>query len=400
LVRSLSLLGSTGSIGTQTLDVARSLGLRVEALAAGRNVALLAAQTREFRPRLVSVATPEGAAELKERLSGCGFPVEIAQGMDGACAVASCPGAEIVVAAMMGMAGLMPVLAALEAGKGVALANKETLVAGGSIVMPIVRSRGLPLLPVDSEHSAIWQCLWGAPEKSLSRILLTASGGPFRGRDLASLEGIGVEQALAHPTWKMGGKITIDSATLMNKGLEVIEATWLFDVPVDRVTVVVHPQSIVHSMVEFVDGSVLAQMGRPDMKLPIQVALSYPDRVAGDCVRFDPFACGPLTFDRPDSETFRCLALANEAGREGGSLPVVLNAANEEAVALFLAGRIGFLDIPRLVEERMDRHMASEFVAHPDLETVLALDALTRSLLAASAKHRPVGKGNHRPWES
>jgi 1-deoxy-D-xylulose-5-phosphate reductoisomerase len=385
LVHALSLLGSTGSIGTQTLDVARSLGLRVEALAAGRNVALLAEQVMEFRPRLASTATPEGAVELRERLSGCGFPVEVLFGREGACAVAACPGTGMTVAAMVGVAGLVPVLAALDAGKGVALANKETLVAGGSIVMPLVRAKGLPLHPVDSEHSAIWQCLWGAPEKSLSRILLTASGGPFRGRDRASLAGIGVAQALAHPTWKMGGKITIDSATLMNKGLEVIEASWLFDVPVDRVTVVVHPQSIVHSMVEFVDGSVLAQMGRPDMKLPIQVALSYPDRVAGDCVPFDPFACGPLTFDRPDPETFRCLALAYDAGRTGGSLPVVLNAANEEAVALFLAGRIGFLDIPRLVEESMDRHVASDFVAHPDLEAVLAIDARTRRLLAASA---------------
>ncbi len=385
MVRSLSLLGSTGSIGTQTLDVARSLGLRVEALAAGRNVALLAEQAKEFRPRLVSVATESGAADLRGRLAGCGFPVEVVHGLDGACAVASCPGAEMVVAAMVGVAGLVPVLAALESGKGVSLANKETLVAGGSIVMPLVRAKGLALHPVDSEHSAIWQCLWGAPEKSLSRILLTASGGPFRGRDRASLAGIGVEQALAHPTWKMGGKITIDSATLMNKGLEVIEASWLFDVPVDRVTVVVHPQSVVHSMVEFVDGSVLAQFGRPDMKLPIQVALSYPDRVAGDCVRFDPFDCGPLTFDRPDSKTFRCLALAYEAGRTGGSLPAVMNSANEEAVALFLAGRIGFLDIPRLVEESMDRHMAAGFVAHPDLEAVLALDARTRTELAVSA---------------
>jgi 1-deoxy-D-xylulose-5-phosphate reductoisomerase len=383
LVRSISILGSTGSIGTQTLDVARSLGLRVEALAAGKGVALLAEQAKAFRPRLVSVATPEGAAELKTRLSGCGFPIEILCGEEGTCAVASCPEAEMVVAAMVGVAGLVPVLAALRAGKGVALANKETLVAGGSLVMPLVRERGLALNPVDSEHSAIWQCLWGAPEKTLSRILLTASGGPFRGWDKASLADIGVAQALAHPTWKMGGKITIDSATLMNKGLEVIEASWLFDVSVDRVTVVVHPQSVVHSMVEFIDGSVLAQMGRPDMKLPIRVALSYPDRIAGDCARFDPFACGPLTFERPDPETFRCLALAYEAGRRGGSLPAVMNSANEEAVALFLAGRIGFLDIPRLVEACMERHMASGFLAHPDLQSILALDAETRRSLSA-----------------
>ena len=382
MVHSISILGSTGSIGTQTLDVARSLGLRVDALAAGSNVALLSEQARLFHPRLVSTATAAGASELTERLSGCGFPVEVMHGDEGVRAVATFSASEMVVAAMVGVAGLVPVLAALEAGKGVALANKETLVAGGSLVMPLVRRKGLALHPVDSEHSAVWQCLWGAPEKSLSRILLTASGGPFRGRDRAGLEGIGVEQALAHPTWRMGGKITIDSATLMNKGLEVIEASWLFDVPVDRVVVVVHPQSIIHSMVEFVDGSVLAQVGRPDMKLPIQVALCHPDRVAGDCVRFDPFACGPLTFERPDPGTFRCLDLAFTAGRTGGSLPAVMNSANEEAVALFLAGRIGFLDIPRLVEEEMEAHMASGFLAHPDLAAVLALDVETRRRMA------------------
>jgi 1-deoxy-D-xylulose-5-phosphate reductoisomerase len=378
LVHSISILGSTGSIGTQTLEVARSLGLRVDALAAGGNVTLLAEQARLFHPRLLSTATAEGAIELTALLSGCGFPVEVMHGDEGVRAVATFPASDRVVAAMVGVAGLVPVLAALEAGKGVALANKETLVAGGSLVMPLVRKKGLALNPVDSEHSAIWQCLWGAPEKSLSRILLTASGGPFRGRDRAGLEGIGVEQALAHPTWRMGGKITIDSATLMNKGLEVIEASWLFDVSVDKVVFVVHPQSIIHSMVEFVDGSVLAQIGRPDMKLPIQVALSHPDRVAGDCVRFDPFECGSLTFERPDPRTFRCLDLAYWAGRTGGSLPAVMNSANEEAVALFLEGRIGFLDIPRLVEQEMEAHMASGFLAAPDLATVLSLDVETR----------------------
>ncbi len=382
MVRSLSLLGSTGSIGTQTLAVARTLGIRVEALAAGRSVDALERQVREFRPRLASLAAEADAAALRRRLAGCGFPVEVLHGDEGVRAVATCAEAEIVVAAMVGVAGLVPVVRALEAGKGIALANKETLVAGGSVVMPLARSRDLPLLPVDSEHSAVWQCLQGAPAGSLARILLTASGGPFRGRSKASLEGVTAEQALAHPTWRMGGKITIDSATLMNKGLEVIEAHWLFDVPVDRVTVVVHPQSILHSMVEFADGSVLAQMGRPDMKLPIQVALSYPDRVPGDCPRFDPLACGPLTFEAPDPETFRCLALAYEAGRTGGSLPAAMNAANEAAVALFLDGRIGFLDIARRIEEAMEAHLASGFVAHPTLEDILALDAETRRRLA------------------
>ncbi len=382
MVRSLSLLGSTGSIGTQTLAVARTLGIRVDALAAGRSVDALERQVREFRPRLASLAAEADAAALRRRLAGCGFPVEVLHGDEGVRAVATCAEAEIVVAAMVGVAGLVPVVRALEAGKGIALANKETLVAGGSVVMPLARSRDLPLLPVDSEHSAVWQCLQGAPAGSLARILLTASGGPFRGRSKASLEGVTAEQALAHPTWRMGGKITIDSATLMNKGLEVIEAHWLFDVPVDRVTVVVHPQSILHSMVEFADGSVLAQMGRPDMKLPIQVALSYPDRVPGDCPRFDPLACGPLTFEAPDPETFRCLALAYEAGRTGGSLPAAMNAANEAAVALFLDGRIGFLDIARRIEEAMEAHLASGFVAHPTLEDILALDAETRRRLA------------------
>lgn len=382
MVRSLSLLGSTGSIGTQTLAVARTFGIRVAALAAGRSVDALERQVREFRPRLASLASEADAAELRRRLAGCGFPVEVLHGDEGVRAVATCAEAEIVVAAMVGVAGLVPVVRALEAGKGIALANKETLVAGGSVVMPLARARDLPILPVDSEHSAVWQCLQGAPAGSLARILLTASGGPFRGRTQASLEGVTAEQALAHPTWKMGGKITIDSATLMNKGLEVIEAHWLFDVPVDRVTVVVHPQSIIHSMVEFADGSVLAQMGRPDMKLPIQVALSYPDRVPGDCPRFDPLACGPLTFEAPDPGTFRCLALAYEAGRTGGSLPAAMNAANETAVALFLDGRIGFLDIARRIEEAMDAHLASGFVAHPTLEDLLALDAETRRRLA------------------
>ena len=344
---SLIILGSTGSIGTQALEVCRHLGIRVPAMAAGRNIDLLEKQVRVWRPQLVSVAEAGDARELKGRLADLQPAVEILHGREGCLAVATYPGARMVLAAMVGVAGLEPVLAALRAGKDIALANKETLVAGGSLVMPLVRLSGRALYPVDSEHSAIWQCLAGTPAGSLSHILLTASGGPFRGRQLEDLRGISREEALRHPTWQMGGKITIDSATLMNKGLEVIEASWLFDCPADRIEVVVHPQSIIHSMIELTDGSVLAQMGFPDMKLPIQLALTWPDRLPGTQPRFDPFdaRAAALTFEAPDRKTFRLLDLAYEACRSGGSLPVVLNAANEAAVGLFLAGSIGFTDI-------------------------------------------------------
>lgn len=376
----LIILGSTGSIGTQTLEVCRHLGIRVPAMAAGRNIDLFEQQIRIWRPQLVSVAEAADALELQQRIDDLQPPVEIMHGRAGVLAVATHGSAGLVLAAMVGVAGLEPVLAALRAGKNIALANKETLVAGGSLVMPLVKSGGLALYPVDSEHSAIWQCLAGAPAGSLRRILLTASGGPFRGRQLEDLQNISREQALQHPTWQMGGKITIDSATMMNKGLEVIEASWLFDCPAERIDVVVHPQSIIHSMIELTDGSVLAQMGFPDMKLPIQLALTWPERLPGTSVRFDPFnlKARTLTFEPPDFRTFRLLDLAYEACRTGGSLPVVLNAANEAAVGLFLDGRIGFTEIAVRVETCMERHMAGEFMTAFSFDDMMELDLWAR----------------------
>ena len=301
-------------------------------------------------------------------------------GQAGNCAAATWVSADIVVAAMVGVAGLEPVLAAIRQGKDVALANKETLVAGGAIVMPLLKQTGSRLYPIDSEHSAIWQCLAAAPADSLRRILLTASGGPFRGRSAAELEKITVAQALHHPTWKMGGKITIDSATLMNKGLEVIEAGWLFDCPLDRIEVVVHPQSIIHSMVEFQDGSVLAQMGFPDMQLPIQLALTWPRRLPGRHPVYDPFdpRTQQLTFEPPDLKTFRCLQLAYDAGRLGGTLPAVMNAANEAAVACFLKGSLSFTAIAQLVERCMDRHLASGFLTKFTFDDMMEADRWSR----------------------
>lgn len=377
---SLIILGSTGSIGTQALEVCRHLGIRVPAMACGRNIGLFEQQVREWRPQLVSVADPDDAMTLHMRLRDLEPGVEIMHGRQGNLAVAEHAGSGLVLAAMVGVAGLEPVLAALRAGKSIALANKETLVAGGSLVMPMVRERNLGLYPVDSEHSAIWQCLAGAPAGSLRRILLTASGGPFRGFSAEALKNISREQALRHPTWQMGGKITIDSATLMNKGLEVIEASWLFDCPAERIDVVVHPQSIIHSMVELSDGSVLAQMGFPDMKLPIQLALTWPERLPGTSERFDPFsgrAC-TLTFEPPDRQTFRLLDMAYEACRRGGSLPVVLNAANEAAVGLFLDGRLGFADIASRVEACLMKHLAGDFMTAFGFDDMMELDLWAR----------------------
>jgi 1-deoxy-D-xylulose-5-phosphate reductoisomerase len=380
VTESVVILGSTGSIGTQTLDVCAHLGIRVAALAAGSNIDLLERQVRRCRPQLVSVAAAADAAELQRRLADLRPAVTVLHGAAGNDAVATLPGNHRVVAAMVGVAGLAPVLAAIRTGKSIALANKETLVAGGSLVMPLLRQHGCRIYPVDSEHSAIWQCLAGSPPGSLRRILLTASGGAFRGRTLDDLRQVTREQALRHPTWQMGGKITIDSATLMNKGLEVIEASWLFDCPVDQIDVVVHPQSIIHSMVEFTDGSVLAQMGFPDMKLPIQLALTWPERLPGTQRRFDPFAAqaATLTFEPPDRRTFRLLDLAYEAGRRGGTLPVVLNAANEAAVELFLAGRIGFTEIAERVETCLDRHLQQDFLPAFDFEALMAVDRQSR----------------------
>lgn len=376
MITSLSILGSTGSIGTQTLEVARHLDLQVEGLSAGRNITLLEQQIRFFRPSVVSVEREKDARLLKDRLADYDGKVEILHGMEGNLAIAKLASSEFVMAAMVGVAGLLPVMAALEAGKTVGLANKETLVAGGDLVMPLIHAGRGRLYPVDSEHSAIWQCLMGTPAESLDRILLTASGGPFRGWSRERLASVTIDQALSHPTWRMGGKITIDSATMMNKGLEVIEASHLFKLPVDRIDVVVHPQSIIHSMIRLMDGSVMGQIGFPDMRLPIQLAMTYPERIQGTSRPFDPFApesC-TLTFEKPDLTTFRLLALAYAAARHGGTMPTVMNAANEVAVARFLAGEISFLQIAVLVERMMEEHEKHRFSPVLSLESLLEAD--------------------------
>jgi 1-deoxy-D-xylulose-5-phosphate reductoisomerase len=388
MINTISILGSTGSIGTQTLEVCRELNVKGAALTCSSSIDLLEKQVREFKPSLVSVGTAELADDLRHRLFGSGHMPEILYGMSGNNAAAVVPEAQAVVAAMVGVAGLEPVLKAIKAGKDIALANKETLVAGGALVMPEVNRNKVRLLPVDSEHSAIWQCLAGAPPGSMRRILLTASGGPFRGRGIEDLASITVDQALAHPTWKMGGKITIDSATLMNKGLEVIEASWLFDCDVSVIDVVVHPQSIIHSMVEFNDGSVMAQMGFPDMKLPIQLALTWPERVCAGNRAYNPFdsRSNNLTFEQPDRKTFRLLDLAYQAAAAGGTMPAVMNAANEESVWRFLAGEIGFLEIAEHVEHVMEMHERDGVMTKFDFADLMAADQEARQR-SRSLKH-------------
>ena len=346
-MKSISVLGSTGSVGIQTLDVARKHGYRLCALAANANIERLEQQAREFHPALVCVYDETAAAQLKKRLSD--MDIHITTGMDGLCEAASDPDAEIVVNSVSGMIGLRPTLAAIEAGKDVALANKETLVTGGRLVMEAVARKGVRLLPVDSEHSAIFQCLQGNGENALRRILLTASGGPFYGYRREQLRDITPADALKHPNWDMGAKITIDSATLMNKGLELIEAVWLFGCRSDQVEILVHRESVVHSAVEYCDGSVIAQMGVPDMRLPIQYALTYPDRVESDVRPLSLLDYGKLTFTMPDEETFICLRAAKDAIARGGLYPTLVNGANEQAVSLFLANKISFLDIGLLV---------------------------------------------------
>lgn len=366
-MRKIAILGSTGSIGTQTLEVVReNSDIEVLALAAGSNIRLLEEQIREFRPKLAAVWTEEKAKELKERI--CDLDIKIVAGMDGLLEVAVMQETEILVTAVVGMIGIRPTIEAIKAGKNIALANKETLVTAGHIIMPLAKERGVSILPVDSEHSAIFQSLQGGQRKALHKILLTASGGPFRGKKQEELRQIRVEDALKHPNWEMGRKITIDSSTMVNKGLEVIEAKWLFDVHVDQVEVVVQPQSIIHSMVEYEDGAIIAELGTPDMKLPIQYALYYPERryLPGD--RLDFGTLSQITFEKPDMETFYGLQLAFEAGRAGGSLPTVFNAANEKAVALFLERKIGYLQIPELIQECMEKHRN---VADPTLEQIL-----------------------------
>ena len=381
-MKNIAILGSTGSIGTQTLEIVReNPDLAVKGLAAGTNVALMERQIREFVPETAVMWTEEAAQELRARVKD--LPVRVLCGMDGLLELAAMEGYEILVTAVVGMIGIRPTIAAIESGKTIALANKETLVTAGHLIMPLAEKHGVSILPVDSEHSAIFQSLNGEDRSRLSRILLTASGGPFRGKSRAELAGMRVEDALKHPNWSMGKKITVDSSTLVNKALEVMEARWLFGVGLDQIQVVVHPQSIIHSAVEYVDGAVIAQLGLPDMKLPIQYALFYPDRrpMKGD--KLDLFAAGSLTFERPDTETFRGLALGLRAAREGGSMPTVFNAANERAVSLFLNRKIGFLDIAELIEACMEHHRRVE---DPDVDEILAAEAETYEYIAAGEK--------------
>lgn len=370
-MKRIAILGSTGSIGTQTLDIVRNNAdeLEVVALAAASNAALMEAQIREFHPQLAVMWSPEAAADLRLRVADC--PVQVLQGMEGLLEIAVLPEAEVLVTAIVGMIGIRPTIEAIKAGKNIALANKETLVCAGHIIMPMARERGISILPVDSEHSAIFQSLNGEPAGRISRILLTASGGPFRGRTREQLSYIQVEDALKHPNWAMGRKITIDSSTLVNKGLEVMEAKWLFGVEPSQIQVVVHPQSIIHSMVEYIDGAVIAQLGVPDMKLPIQYALFYPDRRVMRDNRVDFFKLGSVTFEEPDMDTFYGLRLAYQALERGGSLPTVYNAANERAVALFLDQKIGYLQIPELIQRCMEKHRVIE---NPDVDEILATE--------------------------
>ena len=372
-MKKIAILGSTGSIGTQTLEVVRAnKDIEVTALAAGSNIDLLEKQIREFSPKIAAVWNEEKAKELKDRVRDLDIRVE--SGMDGLLAVATELSAEIVVTAVVGMIGIRPTIAAMNAGKDIALANKETLVTAGHIIMPLAKEKHVRILPVDSEHSAIFQSLNGETGNKIHKILLTASGGPFRGWTREQMKGVQVEDALKHPNWTMGRKITIDSSTMVNKGLEVMEARWLFGVEMDQVQVVVQPQSVIHSMVEYEDGAVIAQLGTPDMKLPIQYALYYPERrfLAGDRLDFAKLA--QITFEAPDFENFHGLSLAYKAGRRGGTLPTVFNAANERAVQKFLDREIGYLTITDMIEAAMEHHTVKE---NPTVEEILAAEQET-----------------------
>ena len=372
-MKKIAILGSTGSIGTQTLEVVRENGdIEVLGLAAGSNISLLEEQIREFHPRLAAVWSKEKAEELSVRIADT--DTKVASGMDGLLEVSTLMDVEILVTAVVGMIGIRPTIEAIRAGKDIALANKETLVTAGHIIMPLAKEKQVSILPVDSEHSAIFQSLQGNETRAVHKILLTASGGPFRGKKEEELMDIRVEDALKHPNWTMGQKITIDSSTMVNKGLEVMEAKWLFGVDVDRVQVVVQPQSIIHSMVEYVDGAIMAQLGTPDMKLPIQYALYYPERRYLPGERVDFWSLGKLDFEKPDMDTFYGLKLAYEAGRRGGSLPTVFNAANERAVSLFLERQIKYLEIVEIIEDCMKAHQNIE---NPSLDQILDTEAAT-----------------------
>jgi 1-deoxy-D-xylulose-5-phosphate reductoisomerase len=374
-MKRLSVLGSTGSIGVNTLDIAGRYPGRfgVSALACGRNFPLVEEQAHRFRPNVVAVKAEKDALALSRKLNGTG--IEVLHGIEGVVAAATDPDVDMVVSSIVGAAGLLPTMAAIEAGKDVALANKETLVTAGVLFMDAVKRKGVRLLPVDSEHSAIFQSLKGHRKKDVKRIILTASGGPFREKTASELKRVTPAQALKHPNWDMGAKITIDSSTLMNKGLEVIEARWLFDVEPERISVVVHPQSIIHSMVEYVDGTVIAQLGVPDMRGPISYALGYPERLGKDMEMLDIVKAGTLTFYDPDLELFPCLGLAYDALEAGGDMPAVLNAANEVAVEAFLSEKIGYTDIPRLIRSVMDAHTAG---SPGSIDDVMSSDASAR----------------------
>ncbi|MBO5335675.1 MAG: 1-deoxy-D-xylulose-5-phosphate reductoisomerase [Lachnospiraceae bacterium] len=370
-MKKIAVLGSTGSIGTQTLEIVRSNPeLKVVALAAGSSVDKIEEQIREFQPLIAAMWSEEAANELRVKVAD--LPVRIVSGMDGLLEIAAMPESQVLVTAIVGMIGIRPTIAAIEAGKDIALANKETLVTAGHIIMPLAEKCGVSILPVDSEHSAIFQSLNGEPKNRISKILLTASGGPFRGKTRAELANMQVEDALKHPNWAMGRKITIDSSTLVNKGLEVMEAKWLFGVDLHQIQVVVHPQSIIHSMVEYVDGAIMAQLGTPDMKLPIQYALFYPDRKPMEGKRVDFYDLAQITFEKPDTENFPGLKLAYRAQELGGSMPTVYNAANEKAVGLFLDRKISYLQITELIEEAMTQH---KVIANPTVEEILATES-------------------------
>lgn len=372
-MRHISILGSTGSIGTQTLDVVRTnRDILVEALAAGSNISLLLEQIKEFQPKLVCVYHADKAKELEEIVKKEQLNVEITTGMDGLLDCATISSTDMVVTAFVGMIGIRPTIEAIKSGKHIALANKETLVTAGHIIMPLAKEKGVSILPVDSEHSAIFQSLQGNAGNKIHRILLTASGGPFRGKTKEELKSVQVEDALKHPNWSMGRKITIDSSTLVNKGLEVIEAKWLFNASPDQIEVVVHPQSIVHSMIEYEDGAVIAQLGTPDMKLPIQYALYYPERKGPTSARLNFAKLRTLEFYEPDTEVFPALTMAYEALRTGGSMPTVYNATNEWAVAAFLDRKIGYTDIVETIRKEMEAH---QLIKNPSLEEILATEA-------------------------
>ncbi len=374
--KTVSILGSTGSIGTQSLVVCKKMGYRVHALTAHSNWKLLEQQVREFSPAIAVLTDPDAAEQLRLALQDT--KTTVLSGMDGILEVVSHKEQDTVINALMGVAGLLPTVRAIEAGNNVALANKETLVAGGKLVTDLVREKGILLTPIDSEHSAIFQCLQGNTTDSVQRLIITASGGPFYGKSREELRGIRKEQALRHPNWSMGAKITIDSSTLMNKGLEFIEAMWLFSMPPEKIQIVVHPQSIIHSMVEYVDGSVMAQMGAPDMMIPIQYALTWPERFDSPAKRLDLLSCGSLTFGKPDLETFTCLADCIEAAKRGGLYPCIVNGANEEAVSLFLQDRIGYLDLFAAVRAALNHFAPGDYTS---AEEILEADRMAREFV-------------------